>query len=295
MSNSSSKVMRPIVKTLGALICLAALACQSGCIAWYTKAPVDLLVLDAETNEPIAGAKVGVHYAYMLMLNVPKDPHALSDHDGRAVLSVARSRSFANVWEVTAPGFTRYTELHGDGPERTSAAKNARASNERRVVRLYREPDPTLTVVVPNGYRGPLLVDLRPVPGFIQDSIGQRTFTIEATDLGYASLDAKLLLQRYTHIDVQYADGTPLSDSCGINQDDEVRLRRGFTGFHQELFYVGTKAEMQPWFKQAADHIAQVLPGGTQAEIAQRLRDMLYIDRDAPAAQAARETNAQRQ
>ena len=64
-------------------------------------------------------------------------------------------------------------------------------------VNLYREPEPNIVIVVPNGYRGLLKIDMRPVPQWVQGGIGQRTFRFHATLTGgYVEVPATPLLLR---------------------------------------------------------------------------------------------------
>jgi hypothetical protein len=44
---------------------------------------------------------------------------------------------------------------------------------------------------------------------------------------------------------VRYADGTPISTSCGIKESDKIRLRCVYVARQQRLFIVGTKDEAE--------------------------------------------------
>ena len=67
----------------------AAVCFLTGCIAIYSKRPVEITVTSAETGRPVADLPVSVSYPAMMVLNVPREVKGVTDKDGRVVLPVA--------------------------------------------------------------------------------------------------------------------------------------------------------------------------------------------------------------
>lgn len=66
--------------------------CSTGC-ALYSSRPVEVVVSDIKTGEPVPDLSVSVYYMATFVLNIPNDEHAVTDANGRAVLPMA---DFAN-------------------------------------------------------------------------------------------------------------------------------------------------------------------------------------------------------
>ena len=65
------------------------LMCNCGCLAFYTKRPVSVTVVDSSTGLPLQGVRVEVDYRAMFVLNVPSAESATTDAKGTVVLSLA--------------------------------------------------------------------------------------------------------------------------------------------------------------------------------------------------------------
>ncbi len=71
--------------------CLFAIVvCSSaGCMANYTMRPVEVIVTDPKTNEPVADVPVSVRYSFMKLSNPPQEAQGRTDASGRVVLPIA--------------------------------------------------------------------------------------------------------------------------------------------------------------------------------------------------------------
>lgn len=75
----------------------AALGCSlTGCLAIYSKRPVEVVVTDADTGQPVADLPVIVDYFKLTLeypavgpLNVPEGVRGVTDANGRVVLPIA--------------------------------------------------------------------------------------------------------------------------------------------------------------------------------------------------------------
>ena len=216
-----------------------------GCITFPSYEPVDVLVLDAETGNPLSDATVSVWYLRGFpVLNTPKDISASTNTYGRATLRVAEYHGV--VWETSAQNYIAlgFPVSRRRIPEELQIATEEHTDHKEVIIRIYRQPEPTITVFVPEGYRGPLKLDLPPTSSFVQGAIGRREFTFEASQTGYVRIDAAPLLLRSRLKDfiVRYADGTPIRPRS-FDDDERVILRRMTDFGNRWLFMIGTRAD----------------------------------------------------
>ncbi|MCL2648912.1 MAG: hypothetical protein FWD61_18260 [Phycisphaerales bacterium] len=175
-----------------------------GCIAFYSYKPIHFAVYDAETGQPIAGASVHVRYMANLFSihNPPRRGGATTDRSGRAKLDMPTpwgEEASTQMCIKDCLGFgllgTR-VEVSAHGYIEDSPKETGQKSTPQNPVNvyLYKEPLPEITFVVPDGYRGPLMIDLRPAKTRVQDEPGKRTFTFQVSPSGYIRIDAAPLL-----------------------------------------------------------------------------------------------------
>lgn len=208
----------------GALLFLS----LGGCIAFYGGRSVDVSVKDAETGQPIPNAKVSVGYRRELFgaLNSPGDTERPTGEDGTARVGMAIWNG--QYWGASADGYipTRRTLRGGTKPQHAVDFV------------LYRKPVPLLRLVVPNGYHGPVTVELAPMPGYIQGKPGARQFEYRVSEDGQVRIDATPLLlggdafmplrPRWGmdgKMEVVYADGTPIPMEEWDTPSDAIVLR----------------------------------------------------------------------
>lgn len=230
------------------LVLIALVVGGFGGCAIYSYRPVEVRVIDAETEQPIAGADVRVGYVYMFVFNAPAQQSTTTDSAGRATIRVANFRDAA--LSFGARGYLPtgdYSELDDRSPHQRYRSFDE-PTGHVATIRLYHGPKPTITVVVPNGYRGPLWVHRRPAAGWIQEERGKRDFTYHATADGYVGIDAtRLLLESINDLDIKfkYENGTPISQvRNGVPGETDVALRWvTCQGNDKSVFVVGTQAD----------------------------------------------------
>src|SRR5947209_3264744 len=61
----------------------------SGCLAFYSTRPVEVIVTREGSLEPVANLPVTVNYPQMLILNAPKSAMGKTDQQGKVVLPLA--------------------------------------------------------------------------------------------------------------------------------------------------------------------------------------------------------------
>ena len=231
------------LRALGISALGAALLVLPGCLAWYRSEPVTVTVLDAESNAPIQGAQVDLHYSYVMCLNPPKDVSVETGSDGRAEIEEATFESKA--WRVSAPGYiAKWPIFPEDG-----------SPGNPREFRLYREPEPEVVVVIPTGYVGPILVDFIPSNTWIQDAPGSRRFRFDSSDNGYVPIIASPLIRRATEVTrAEYRDGTPIA-RAGDASGHELAFRTvSHFGNDRDKWFclVGTSADEQALLDRVA-------------------------------------------
>ena len=238
--------LEQLLRSLMVVMLTAPCTFLPGCIAFPSYQPVDVLVLDAETGNPLSNATVSVTYARgVLVLTIPKEISVNTDMCGRATLRVTDYHGGV-FWEITAQNYIAlgFPVSYRHIPEELEIATEEHTDHKEVIIRLYRQPKPTITVIVPEGYRGPLKLDLPPTSSFVQGAIGRREFTAEASQTGYVRIDATPLLLRPHLKDfiVRYADGTQIR-TRSFDDDERVILRWiGIFG-NRWLLMIGTRAD----------------------------------------------------
>jgi hypothetical protein len=223
------------LRSLAFSLCFLVLcACSSGCIAFYLPVPVQVTVRDAETGAPIPDAHVDVFTNAMFLLNMPHPESAVTNQQGVARMTAATS--MLQTWRTAADDYLSNNEL------------KVLYKSEPLEFRLYKKPAPLVNISVPNGYRGPLKVDLRPIPGWIRNKPGERDFRFKASPTGYVRIDATpLLLRSLYNLDVHahFEDGTAILKVDYMTRPTEVALRWVDILDNRVVFAVGTEQDEQ--------------------------------------------------
>jgi hypothetical protein len=195
-----------------ALFVIASLTMLSGCQLFHSYKPVTVLVRDAETKEPIAGAGVSVFYNYMLDPFAPSTAPATTGSDGLVHLRVAPYGLLITM-RAEAEGYAMQDVLLAAQSicEITSPGKKGQPDF---VFDLYSVPRATVDLVVPNDFKGLLSVEMQAIDSD-ECVAGQRVFSVcvPANGLAVVKGPAQLLLPRFyvlPDFDARFADGTPL-------------------------------------------------------------------------------------
>lgn len=246
-------------------------SCLAGCItvSLHSRTPMEVLVLDAETEAPLSGVPVSIGYGkpeVFIVLNMPKNETFETDADGYVTISVANNKW---GWGCTASA-TGYIPISWWGlfrqdpiPVSIRDVYNDQQEQREITVRLYRQPKPSISLIVPNDYRGPLKIDLRPSPDFVQGEIGQREFVFNVSDTGYVGIEASPLLLQWPRVLVSYADGTKIHDRSYYYEpdaDSNITLHYVVNTETRWLYMIGTKAEADALHEQVFQHVTDPYP-----------------------------------
>lgn len=220
------------------------LAWAPGCQVLYRYRPVAMLVRDAETKEPIAGAEVHLSYPLTRDSLAPFNSSERSGKDGIAHLRAAPFGDFGVRIEASAPGYLPEQQtISTEMIQKIEPARPFEAAERRPpevVVEMYAEPRFTVELIVPDGYRGPIKTELQ-----VQDDVsvppGQRCFRYEVRD-GFVQIKGPDVLRRIPALDyrARYAGGTPLTDEMTLSKVGFRWLRRQGK---EDCFVVGTQPE----------------------------------------------------
>ncbi len=225
--------------------------CLQGCINLYSYKPVTVRVVDAETNAPIPNVNVWVGYDAMFSWPCPKRTIAITDEKGEAILRIANFRGGGlSLQAGNRNGYLDHGAISRDGhrvPAEFRVPAKEGKNDIQAEIRLYREPKPKLKIIIPDGYRGPLKIHLRPKSSYIQEHIGQREFTFTSSENGYVGIDAAPLLVREGsfNIDAHYANGEKIVRYPKESKDTDLLLRWVTCNYDgtKALFVVGTKSD----------------------------------------------------
>lgn len=202
-----------------------------GCIADGTR-HAQVFVTDAETGQPISNARFEVHY--------PHGPGSrYGTTDPRGVGGLEAYPAEPQRWSASAKG---YLPAHEDLPASNNTQAQLRFS-------LHRQSTPQVSLVLPDGYRGPLRIT------FVPNSIpveatrtGQMTSTVSPT--GRASIPVAPLLaydisapSGHIAFQLRYADGTQILESTAKTGPQEIAIWFVASSDQQSLFIIGTMQE----------------------------------------------------
>jgi len=209
--------MRKGAAAIAVMVGLVALAC--GCASRR----VVLRVYDAETQQPIRGALVTAHHSHIYAgdLFAPPQTQSLTDADGIAKRRVRKWRQAARI-SASPKGYLPYVPRLAlltlpEVRQELRRQQQQKLPSDVVELELYRQPWPTVTIVVPAGHRGAVPIRWTGRPG-LSHPPGTRQFVyhfvpgepIEMT------LAPPLHLVRYTDYDACYDDGTPLRSASSM-------------------------------------------------------------------------------
>jgi hypothetical protein len=222
------------------MFALTLLLSQCGCLSLHSSHPVRISVKDAESDVPLSTATVDIGYQTIRIApvwNFPKSQSAATNAEGLASLNVAEVKG--QMLSVEASGYQPFKHYGGIW------------IGNNLDVRLYRLPPPQITVVVPDGYRGPLKLDFRPSSRWVQGHAGQRSFTFNATNNGYVEIEASPLLLRLHDavatgdigIKATFSSGQEIRRQYPSREPDAVALRHVHSFENRSLRVIGTETE----------------------------------------------------
>ena len=194
---------------------VAVVVLGSGCTL-YQPRPVTFQVRDGDTGKPVAGAKVETYYRTMMDFGVllgsvgPTD--GVTDADGNLTLIVdpTKTQFFLRLSADGYPELETGRATWGGAPYKGRLLPRPwYAIGDDYLVQMFRGPQATADVTVPDGYRGVVLVRFAP-EGSPPPRPGQRSFAYTATPRGRVNVretDLFLCAAGYEDVRARYPDG----------------------------------------------------------------------------------------
>jgi hypothetical protein len=204
-----------------------------------------VLVRDAETKKPIAGAEVRVSYPLSRPSQAPWDSVVQTGDDGVARVRAAAYGDAGIRVDAAANGYLSEDLSVPVETVREVASAHLFEDTAKRparfVIEMYAEPGPRVELLVPNGFRGLIRAEVRvqedaPVPP------GQRVFRFPVEPPGVVQVSGPPLLRRIYAPDysARFADGTLVKKAAG---DWDVGLRPLKNEANVYYFVLGTQSE----------------------------------------------------
>jgi hypothetical protein len=216
-----------------------------GCHSFHSYRPVGVLVVDAETRQPIAAADVLISYVLNRETTGPYESRGKTGPDGIARLRAAPEGEAGILMEAAAPGYQPETLQLAEADIRRLQPAHWFEATDRRPpdlqVELYAEPRFSVVLVVPVGYRGLVKADVQ----IQEDGVcppGQRCFRYEVGPSGGVQVVGPGVLRRVVPAGyrAEFADGTKLGGDMDIMK---VGFRWVKGEGHEQYFVVGTKMD----------------------------------------------------
>jgi hypothetical protein len=235
----------PAARCLSGLVLLV--IAGPGCQSLHRYRPMAVLVRDAETKQPIAGAELRVSYPLVRPSISPRESVATTAADGVAQVRAAACGEAGLSLEGSAPGYLPEVLSIPVEAVRALAPGWWFLPDERRptsfVVEMYAEPHFAVELILPNGFRGLVKSDVQVREG-IPRPPGQRCFRFAVAVTGEVQVIGPPELRRVFPPDYRavFADGTAVSHSPGPTELGLRPLKREGT---VEFFVVGTQADWE--------------------------------------------------
>ena len=235
---------RPLVLYL--ILSVLLLPIAAGCQIFRQNRPVSIQALDADTKQPISGATVALSYPLADSYLAPSTASATTNENGLALVSTAPYGDSSLLLTVTANGY--FTESQSvpvqtvQNIEPDHLFQTVKRHSPNLIVELYAtEPNPSIELVVPTGYRGPIQAEIR-IAADAPSPPGQRSFSYVVPASGSVLIEGPAILRHFPLPDftAKYADGTPLPRKA---QGSEIGFWWLKTVENSYSFLVGTASE----------------------------------------------------
>ena len=183
--------MLPHLLPIRVVILLLILPLLSGCIHATQYEELRLLVTDVGGSQPLTGVTIQTSpHKWPFRINT-QTHNATTDEHGRATI-LAAPRSF---WRISRDGYLDGNTFSDfiDEPNavpyvyRVTPGSPEHAAGFDAHVQLYSKPSPTVTLVLPDGYRGVVTLTLIPSDPLIAPVPRNHHFTFEADEDGFAT------------------------------------------------------------------------------------------------------------
>jgi len=235
-----TRTTRPLHHLLAAAPLAALALLLTGCTV--TKS-LSFQVLDLESGEPIAGARVLIEQGTGDPPFGPKTTSSTTDERGQTLVS-AQNHPFVAA-TVSAPGYIserlRIFDPHGLArPEPAFVGTVEQIDRRSFEVRLLSGPVSVVTLIVPDGYEGAIDLDYRATDEW---EPGQRGFMVRIVD-GRIALPAAPALDVAHRFEARRSTGERIPGPIGSWEDSEplrsqIRLRGPVDGVRVPVYVIG--------------------------------------------------------
>lgn len=214
----------------------------------YKYATVQLTVVDDQTGEPLPKAKVSVYYSDEYYFNHPNSDAAVTDDKGTATVKIAKGTSDWNI-TLKPAGYLlshiQYSEKHAI-PDKLKI----------QCIKL-----PKITLVVPNGYVGPINFQMprKPKPGSMKAL--QREYDFHADAQGNVRIQSLETFLDFIHLEEAlqtcyltafYEDGKQIPTASRDGSPDEATQKNSTIALRHvvycppgQFFVIGTDHDRQ--------------------------------------------------
>lgn len=184
-----------------------------GCHTTPKTVPTPIVVIDAETHAPVAGAQVRLWCPNPRGPDLGSDTSGITGADGIMQVRAITGDDVGLVLAVSAPGYLPEQSDFSLPPQPIpqSGTQRTAASPEPHVVEVFAGPRPSVELIVPTGYTGMVkaAVHVQQDPPV---QVGQRVFRFTVDPTGAVDVVGPPIFKHGLGPDfrAQYADGTPL-------------------------------------------------------------------------------------
>ncbi|HEV3440906.1 MAG TPA: carboxypeptidase-like regulatory domain-containing protein [Gemmata sp.] len=228
-----------------------------GCQMMHPSIPVAMTIRDAETKAPIPGAEVVFLYPTDDSSSHARDSTGKTDPNGVAQIRAVSADDALPQVKISAPGYLPEQKgLPGDALRAIKAANPFWSSTSHQspveiAMEVYRGPVPTVELMVVNGYRGLIKVEVRIREDVVYEP-GQRVFPRNVPTDGSVQVEGPPILRRDHGLVfcARYGDDNALIPTQDL-KDDEVGFRWLRCEGRTEFFVIGTRADLEK-FRRAA-------------------------------------------
>jgi len=247
-------VRQPVQLALFPLVVFTAVGCQM----MHPSIPVAVTIRDAETKAPIPGAEVVFLYPTDDSSSHARDSTGKTDPYGVAQIRAATGDDALPQIKISAPGYLPEQKgVPGDALRAIKAAESFWSSTSHQTpveiaMEVYRGPVPTVELIVANGFRGLIKVEVRIREDVVYEP-GQRVFPRNVPSDGSVQVEGPPILRhdRGPVFCARYGDDNALIPTQDL-KDDEIGFRWLRCEGRTEFFVIGTRAELEKYRRATA-------------------------------------------
>lgn len=242
----------------GSLALNAAVGCQS----MHPTVPVAVTIRDAETKAPVPGAEVTFLYPADDSGTHSRDATGVTNAGGIAQVRATTDADGLPQVKINAANYIADQRmLPGDALRAIRSSSSwpftGRTDPVEVSLDVYRGPMPVIDLIVPNGYRGLIKVDVR-IREDVAYEQGQRVFRYNVPPDGLVQADGPPILRSCKPVYfARHLDDTRVPTEV---RDDEVGFRWLRAEGRTEVFVIGTKGEWES-YRRAGDKGSGSDPG----------------------------------